>query len=333
MSHHAFLQALPAYLGGKRRLAPLIFATLAEVLPRAQWAGSTLLDPMCGGGAISLYAKAQGFSVIASDLAERGALTARALIANSNIRLRIDDILDLYAEPDGDYPRIAAAHVPQVFNEAQAAFVDNALARANRRPEPLRSLLQLVVVKTMLRFQPLSMLSATDAGAAATGDYDRLTASRLRHYLRADRLLLPSTLWSIAQEVNAGVFGGSGEASRGNAVTMITGTTADIVYLDPPYPGTTGYHTAYGVLDELLGDTPIASAVPLSLTDLLQAAEHIPLLVLSFGGPRVTLDQLREQVGQHRDVLRAIAVPYPHLRSVASEAHRVANRELIIIAG
>lgn len=46
-----FMAALPPYLGGKRRLVPLILALLAGVLPRAAWPATTLLDAFSGGGA------------------------------------------------------------------------------------------------------------------------------------------------------------------------------------------------------------------------------------------------------------------------------------------
>ena len=71
--------ALPPYLGGKRRLAPLILADLAAELPAAEWPGASFCDPMCGGGAVALAAKAQGFEVYASDRARRGAIVAAAL--------------------------------------------------------------------------------------------------------------------------------------------------------------------------------------------------------------------------------------------------------------
>ena len=66
--------ALPPYLGGKRRLVPLILADLAAELPAAEWPGASFCDPMCGGGAVALAAKAQGFEVYASDRARRGAI-------------------------------------------------------------------------------------------------------------------------------------------------------------------------------------------------------------------------------------------------------------------
>ena len=70
---------------------PLILADLAAELPPAEWPGASFCDPMCGGGAVTLAAKAQGFEVYASDRARRGAIVAAALIANSSVRLREAD--------------------------------------------------------------------------------------------------------------------------------------------------------------------------------------------------------------------------------------------------
>ncbi len=127
-----FFRALPAYLGGKRRLCPLIFSLIADELPRAEWPGSTLLDPFSGGGSVALFAKAQGFSVVASDIAERAAVVTRAVVANSSVRLRREDVLDLFREPDGSYPRIAARQVPLVFSAAGVQRRSGPVARPRR---------------------------------------------------------------------------------------------------------------------------------------------------------------------------------------------------------
>ena len=97
--HPTFLRALPPYLGAKRRLCPLIFAALAQVLPRQEWHHATFLDPMYGGGAVVLSAKAHGFHTTASDLAERGAIVASALIANDRVRLRRADCVAIGGLP------------------------------------------------------------------------------------------------------------------------------------------------------------------------------------------------------------------------------------------
>ena len=327
----SFFRALPAYFGGKRRFCQLLFSILAEYLPQADWRNSLLLDPFCGGAAVALYAKAQGFRVVASDVAERAVVVARALIANSSVRLRFEDVLDLFVEPEGDYLRIAARHSPAVFAPGQAAWLDQALTRARQGSEPTRSLLLLLIIKLALRCQPMSMLRGTDARVAARGDYDRVSPRRLGHYLKGRDLFSPAGAWSVAQEVNAGVFGGRGKGEKGDALAVIAAIKADVLYLDPPYPGTTGYEREYRVLDEMLGDVPAASAPPY-LDDLLAAADRVPLLLLSYGGPSLTLSELTDRVSRHRPVLRALAVPHVHLASIARR-DQGDRFEYIILAG
>ena len=326
-----FFDALPAWLGGKRRLAPLIFALCDEELPRARWGDTVLLDPFSGGGAVSLYAKAQGFRVVASDVAERSAVIARALVANSDVRLRPDDVLSLFDEPAVGCPRVAGRYVTAVFSEAQADWIDRALAVADRRCEPARSLLLLVIIKLVLRLFPMSLPTASDAHRAATGDFDGISPRRLGHYLKSRELLTREGVWALAEEVNAGVFGGRGEARRGDAIEIVRSVPADVVYLDPPYPGTTGYDKAYAVLDALLADERPAGRAP-GLDELLDAAAAAPLVMLSYGGPTVTLDALTALVARHRPVRRALAIPYAHLRSVATEENNAKNREYLILA-
>jgi SAM-dependent methyltransferase len=330
-----FFRALPAYLGGKRRLAPLIFARLSDFLPVQQWRGLRLLDPMCGGGAICLYAKAFGFEVVASDVAERGAVVARALIGNSSVRLRQEDVLDLFREPVDFHlcKKAVAQFVPAVFAGWQAECLDRAIARAEARPEPLQSLLKLVVIKAALRLQPMSLLRGTDARAAAGGDYDRVSPRRLGHYMKTRSVLTPEGVWGLAQDVNAGVFGGSGAAQKGDARHILQDTRADIVYLDPPYPGTTSYDREYGPLDALLGDEDRTAVTPPTLDELLTAAANVPLVVISYGGPGQDLDKVVATVGKYRPLLSAAAVPYPHLRSIAGEERNAKNKEYIVIAG
>lgn len=327
-----FFHALPAYFGGKRRLAGLIFALIADVLPRERWRESTFCDPFCGGGAPALYAKAQGFEVLASDLAERGAVVARALIENANIRLEESDVLDLFRPNDQGHLQVAGGYVPAVFNAAQAAWLDNAFARARRRAEPVRSLLLLFLLKTTLRLQPMSMLRGTDARAAGEGDYDRVSPRRLGHYLRARRYITAAGAWQVAQEVNAGVFAGRGHALRAEALTVIAAHPGDVLYLDPPYPGTCAYEDEYAVLDAILGDAPDKGAAP-TLDALMDAARAHELVVLSYGGPTLTLGQLVATVSAHRRVQRALAIPYRHLGSIASEEKNATNREYLVVAG
>lgn len=327
----AIYTSLPAYLGGKRQLSNLILAEIGRILPRERWRSSTLLDPFCGGGSLALLAKYAGFRVVASDISTRAVVVARALIANSRVRLTHEDVLGLFVQPRGEYAEVATKNSPKVFDSMQAAWLDRALAQASQRAEPKRSLLLLLIVKLVLKAKPMSLLSATDAAAANRGDFDKVSSRRLGHYLRARGMFAPGHVWAVAQSVNAGVFGGTGVALQGDACEVIRATTADVVYLDPPYGGTTAYQREYAVLDELLGDENTTSTVP-ELEELLAAAALIPLLVLSYGGPSMTLAQLKDLVSRHRKVEGALAIPYAHLRSIATKEKNEVNKELLIIA-
>src|SRR5207245_1310785 len=107
--------SLPPYLGGKRRLCGVIFRAIDRLLPRRLWAGRTFLDGFLGGGSVSLYAKAQGFRVVAADIAERSITIGRALIENSRVRLTQEDALRLAAPSEGPPGRIERDYTPSVF--------------------------------------------------------------------------------------------------------------------------------------------------------------------------------------------------------------------------
>lgn len=331
--------ALPAYLGGKRRLAPVIFALLAARVPRLNWPQLTFVDAFLGGGSVSLFAKAQGFRVACNDLALRSAVIGRALIANSVVTLNQLDVALLLGQPASDYPRVAEErYSPRVFSKDHARFLDRALwwAHSDHFPEPKRSLALVLLVKWALRIQPMSMLRGTDARAAFDGDYDQVSPRRVGHYLRSLELLRPAALWRLAQEVNLGVFPGEGSAFQEDALAFLSHTSGDVLYLDPPYPRTAAYENEYAVLDDLL-EGRIRPTSPFStgtemLPMLFETCRHIPIWLVSLNNAALSLEELKHLIRPHRPNIKAVQVPYRHLGSIATEAKNESNREHIILA-
>src|SRR2546426_7100427 len=115
--------SLPPYLGGKRRLCPLIFREVDRLVPRRAWRDLTFLDGFLGGGSVSLYAKAQGFRVVATDIAERSITIGRSLIENSRVRLTREDVVRLAVDDDRTPGRIEQHYVPSVFTREQGRFI------------------------------------------------------------------------------------------------------------------------------------------------------------------------------------------------------------------
>ncbi len=335
-AHWPPFRALPAYVGGKRRLAPVIFAALADVIPPAAWRGLRFLDPFLGGGSVSLYAKARGFRVTANDLALRSAVVGRALLANSTRRISAADVVQLLKLSASGAHVAEGRFVPSVFPRAHARLIDRALCNLSRFDEPLRSLSTLLLMKWILRIQPMSMLRGTDARAAFEGDLDRVSPRRLRHYVESRQLLSIEAWLRLAQEVNAGVFPGRGEVHQQDAFAFLAETDGDVVYLDPPYPGTTSYEHEYAVLDQLLEGTRHEvsgfSRSPDLLTGLFDACTHIPVWLISLNNAVLSLAELEQLVRRHRRHVRSVEVPYRHLGSIASKEKNDDNREFILVA-
>jgi len=334
MRHVPMFEALPAYLGGKRKLTSVMFALLASAIPRVEWKHRVLVDPCLGGGAVSLAAKWHGFTIVSNDVARRSELIGQALIANSTVKLSLGDVHGLLAEPAKPYVRMAQEHYhPTVFTLPQARFVDRAFANARCYAGPRAALAELLVVKWLLRCFPMSTLEARDATHAALGEWDEISPRRLAHYARAGDKLSPDYLLSLAHELNGAVFPGRGQVHRGDALDFLKHASGDVLYLDPPYAGTTGYPTHYRVLDMLLGDSTSREASAPALSELLQAGRHIAVWLISYGSISASMAEVE---GMCREcgykVLRSLEIPFTHLGSLASKARNETNREYLVLA-
>ena len=320
-------RSLPPYLGGKRRLAPLIFGLLARHLPAAAWRNSLFLDPMCGAGAIALAAKLHGFRVVAGDAATRATTVARALIENDSVRLSDTDIAGALSL-SSSLPHCLKPEIP--LNSRSASVLNALLSDAEAREEPSASLIRLLAIKSFLRCFPMSVTSASDVVHFTAGNFDRISSARISTYLNASQQFSSKGLMRTAEKINAGVFGGVGRAVAGDVLTTLKSQSADVVYLDPPYPGTTGYAGSYHTLDLLLGDQPEANSSVPDLRELLDSSSHIPVLVLSYGGPEASIKSLTDSISRHREVVEAVQVPYRHLPSISRKKGN--SNEFIIFA-
>jgi hypothetical protein len=341
MSWAPFL-ALPNYLGGKRRLAPVIFREIARIYPERQWPGLTLLDPCAGACSISLYAKAQGMRVIAGDIAERSLIVQQAVIANDAEHLDDHDLGLLFEKRNGCDRFVATHFVPAHFPSEFADFLDLALANIADHPSPTRQALLRLVLFKMMKAPRIQFSDTTISRAVERDTIEHLAGHKAR---MADRWYLtpPAIIVKrLARVINNAIFanGHQNLAHLCDAQDLVEeyADQVDILYLDPPYPGVTGYET-YHVLDcvfagRLLHTKRSLWSTPqftLQLLNLLEAADPIPLWVLSYGSVGVTLRQILDLVELYRPA-RAITVAYPHLQAIARPEVADANREYIIVA-
>lgn len=336
--------ALPPYFGGKRRLVSAIFkhAPTADQAP-------VFADAFMGGGSVSLMAKALGYQVKANDIADRSCIVGKALIENNRTKLEQIDIGRLFVEgvvqPEPD-DFITRNYVPEVFLSKHAEFLDNAFSNVRAMGDsPKKWLSMYLLIKFIFAVRPYSKFSSPNAFNIPMEDR-RIEHIKNRTYHNSIKVALkpiPDTLQKLAQEINRGIIdnGKKNIISKLDVVEFLNQTKADIVYFDPPYAGTSAYEDNYHVLDEILAGhqfRPEKSEFSQRdgqkfLTRVFEAAEHIPVWILSMGnagGANECLDDLVEMMKRHRDTM-AYRIKYRHMTGAASEEHKKKNQEYLLV--
>ena len=331
--------ALPPYLGGKRRLAPMIFREIDRLVPRRLWPQLTFLDAFMGGASISLFAKAQAFGrVIGTDLALRSVTIGQALVANNRVKLNKADVLRVLQPSTRGPGPIESNMVPGVFTREQARVIDHALSIASHTEEVSKAaLLRLLAMRIALLAHPYSQIRKGTIHRMASGEYESITESAVYHYVDGLRLATVPKLMALAEQINGGVFEGCGEVHQIDIVEALPSIAADVLYADPPYANAMSYEREYRTLDQILEGvtrptSPFSAKGGTAQIDrLLERAAHVPVIVLSFGNADCSLDELEGKMLRLGRQTKAIAIRYAHLPAVASAAKMEANREFLVV--
>lgn len=326
--------ALLPYFGGKRKLCPVVFKRISKYLPREKWQGAVFVDSFLGSGAVSLYAKAQGFKVIANDIAERSFIAGKAIIENNETFFTDEDVYKLFLANSENKHLIEKTFCPDVFTKRHSVFLDNAFANANR---PLDKYLLL---KFIFHIRPYSKFSSPNAfnRPFEEGRFDEIKSTYKKHI--QDNLASVLDILKLEKaRVNAGIFsnGLKNEISKQDVFNFLREVNGDVLYLDPPYAGTLGYESEYAVLDTILGDSKFKSKFSAVegmdiLREVLAEAEKFPLWVISFGnaGGKNDLNKLVEMVSKFRRC-EAKEFEYRHCEAMATEKHKEQCREWLVI--
>jgi len=332
-------KALVAYPGGKRRLLGAIF----KYLPPVDEA-PVFVDAFIGGGAVSLYAKARGFKVVANDCAFRAEIVGRGLIENSHVRLEYDDLVRLSMPVDER--GYAEAHLaPDVFPVHHARYLDTFLANARQLEGAKRWLAFLLIVKYALRLRPMGNFGGVKVlHQAAAGEWERMNQNYTKDIIQRGLPRHPIRVAEIIRgHINSGVIsnGHQNEVHKADVFEFLSTAEGDICYMDPPYSGTQSYERALKPLDDLLRGGPPDKKPPPNpfskepperiLPRLFEAADHIPTLILSYGNQRIDLEGIITIMKRFRPNVEGQAVDYVHCTGLAGKESRSRNQELIVV--
>jgi len=337
--------ALIPYFGGKRTLCPVIFKAISRHIPQRDWPRMTLLDGFCGGGAVSLFAKAQGMRVISNDLADRAKLIIDGLIVNDRVQLAEEDLYRLFVN-GAPHPRFVEEHfVPSMFMRRHAQFLDQALHVISQIAHRTKAqLLRLALTKYMLKITPYSQIHSVDYFQKIEDEeFHRLGRSRTRkipytcqHPLRILR--------EARTQINKAIFanGHRHEGRQQDIFETLRTAEADICYIDPPYAGAQPYEVFYGVLDQILAaqyqpytrkgtkdcsgnfnpfNGPDARQL---LGRLLDVSRKFRIVILSYGSQRYTFEEFAETIRRVEPSAEVFKVNlrYPFTRKTDAEAVR-----------
>jgi hypothetical protein len=334
------LKSLPPYLGGKRKLLGQIF----KHLPTPGEA-PIFIDAFLGGGSVSLMAKARGYRVISNDIALRSFIVGKALIENSHVKLEEIDITRLFAAPENPGDFIKANFSPDVLPTEQAEFLDGAMAAAGKVEGSKRWLLLLLLTKFIVRQRPMGNFGARTIMRQIDGrDLERINPHYLRDILSRNVYGHPrEILLGLMKDINRGIFdnGKDNMACRQDVFEFLKDLDGgDILYLDPPYAGTTSYESALRPLDSILegkiikGEPSVFSRKDalIWLERLFDSSQRFPIWAISYGNARISLDELKLLVGRFKHEILAEEYKYAHLKSLSSQESSDENREFLIIA-
>lgn len=239
------------YIGNKNKIVDWIVDIIPEDVV-------TILDVFAGGGSVSYKLKEQGFRIVSNDVLYSSFVVNKALVENNSVRLApaklkkaanyemdetIRDNIDFLSK---------TLYFPSEVDELAGL-----ISYANEELEGYEYYMFLALVRrAMIRKLPYSRMNLNwdNIVKLRDEDYSYAKYGRKRAYHNVPFI---EHMNASLSEYNNAVFQGERDAQtqQMDVLELLKGNAgADLVYLDPPYPGTmNNYDGFYGAFDKMFG--------------------------------------------------------------------------------
>ncbi|MBR1478788.1 MAG: DNA adenine methylase [Lachnospiraceae bacterium] len=235
------------YIGNKEKLADWII----EEMPVKN---GMVLDIFAGGCSVSYALKKYGYSVVVNDILYADYVIAKALIENSDTRLR-----ESVFEKKINEKRVEELEKKFVFLAECLYYTEEVreLSRLAAIAEALKGyekyMLLALIRRAMIRKLPYSRMNVPweQIQKLRDEDYSYMKYKRKRAYHNQS---FESHIRENIDEYNNAVFAGKEcKVYNCDALDMVRKIDfVDVVYMDPPYPSTmNNYDAFYGMFDEM----------------------------------------------------------------------------------
>ena len=288
-----------------------------------------------------MLGKALGYRIIANDSSIRSAAVGEALIVNNEVKLSESDLALAYRTDISNW-RLPTEKTLPMTDSARELMGQLAQAAANAENPARKALLRLLLVKTIMVLAPWGQVSSQMGTRMRSEDWDLLTKHPASMNWLKKAYQPKREARNQIPKINGGIFsnGQQNEMHCGDVLEFLSEVSGDAVYLDPPYPGTLAYEDEYAPIDELLlGEELNLKNSRFSakdgwkfLGDVYDAAEHIPVWILSLGNKAIDIETLADMMRERGRNVEAHEVTFAHQPSRSSEENVKNNLEFIITA-
>lgn len=238
------------YIGNKEKLV----TWLVDNFPIA---GGIVLDAFSGGCSVSYELKKRGYEVITNDVLYSSFVVAKSIIENKDEQLGEEEIkkalsIQITSEVREQYSWIEN----KLYFSEEVDELVKLVEYSKSLDHNKKYIMQSLIRRAMIRKLPYSRMNVPWNNIVKLRDedysYEKYGRRRAYHNVPFSQHILENL-----SSYNASVFdNGLNNTSHQEDILKLADTikSVDLVYLDPPYPGTMNkYKSFYGSFDRLFG--------------------------------------------------------------------------------